>query len=165
MLTRRQLLKASGVGIAATGLPFLSRAAAIVVPGLLAETDLIYLSPIKSNGKESRCQAEIWFAHSGSDMYVCTSSDAWRTRAIASGLTRARVWIGDVGNWQSANGKYLALPSIVATGEIISDKAIEAQALDLFGDKYPLQWVLWGPRFRKGLEDGSRTMIRYRPTT
>ncbi len=42
----------------------------------LSTSDLVYLSPIKSNGKESACQAEIWFVYDGADVYVCTGSRA-----------------------------------------------------------------------------------------
>ena len=40
---------------------------------------------------------------------------------------------------------------------------IEA-ALAAFGAKYPDEWDKWEPRFRKGLADGSRVLIRYRPS-
>jgi len=36
-----------------------------------------------------------------------------------------------------------------------------AAALKAFGEKYPIQWLLWGNRFRRGLADGSRVMLAY----
>jgi len=92
-----------------------------------------------------------------------TASDAWRARAINRGLSAARVWIGDVGVWNS-DARYKALPSVEMTGDTITDEATQSEVLELFGDKYTLEWVLWGPRFRKGLADGSRVMLRYRLT-
>ena len=47
--------------------------------------------------------------------------------------------------------------------ENLKDRARQARALESFGVKYPSQWSSWGPRFSKGLADGSRVMIRYRP--
>ena len=54
------------------------------------ESNLIYISPIRSDGKLSRCQAEVWFVGEGQDFYVVTATDAWRSRAVKQGLTGAR---------------------------------------------------------------------------
>ena len=37
------------------------------------------------------------------------------------------------------------------------------RALEAFGAKYADEWGSWGPRFRDGLADGSRVLLRYRP--
>ncbi len=164
MITRRTLLKLS------VSAPFLS-----VIPKLVfAEGDiksamrssaLIYLTPIQSNGDESRCQAEVWFVQDGIDMYVCTSSKSWRAQAPARGLNRARIWVGDLGAWKKTKGKYKELPHVEAEATVVIDDAMTQKALDLFGDKYPLQWIVYESRFRNGLADGSRSMLRYRPTS
>ena len=65
----------------------------------LEMSPFIYLSPILPNGGESRCQAEVWFVVYQSDIYVVTASDAWRAQALRSGLTTARIWVGDFGVW------------------------------------------------------------------
>ncbi len=140
-----------------------SQAGADNLKKAMAESSLIYLTPIQSNGQESRCQSEVWFTYDGDDLYVCTTVKTWRARAVARGLDRARIWVGDLGEWKGTGGKYRALPQIEAQVSVVSDKGQERQALEMFGDKYSLQWVLWGPRFRKGLADGSRIMLRYRP--
>lgn len=128
----------------------------------LKSSDLVYLSPLKSNGQPSACQAEIWFVYDGADIFVCTGTDSWRARAPLQGLTTTQFWVGDLGQWQGTNGKYRELPAVLGKASIEPDKAEQAKALELFGDKYPLSWVVWGPRFRKGLENGSRTMLRYK---
>ncbi len=168
MIKRRTLVKL------AASIPLLSTAPAVLfasgsasdnIKGAMAESSLIYLTPIQSSGKESRCQSEVWFTYDGVDLFVCTTIKTWRAKAVAKGLDRARVWVGDLGEWKGTKGKYRKLPQLDAQVSIISDKKEEQRALDLFGDKYSLEWILWGPRFRKGLADGSRTMLRYRPLT
>jgi hypothetical protein len=83
---------------------------------------------------------------------------------LRAGLPRARIWIGDLGVWTRAEGRYRSLPQVEAVGSLVEDSAEQARVLGLFGAKYPVSWVLWGPRFRRGLEDGSRVMLRYRVT-
>ena len=133
------------------------------VKSAMRDSSLIYLTPIKSDGQESKCQAEVWFAHDGVDMYVCTGVKTWRARAASKGLNRARVWVGELGEWKGTNGKYKTLPQLDAEATVVIDKSAEEKALELLGDKYSLEWIVWGPRFRKGLADGSRVMLRYRP--
>jgi hypothetical protein len=127
-------------------------------------SDLIYLSPQTSAGNNSRCQAEVWFVELNYDLYIVTRSNAWRARAIDTGLTKTRVWVGDEGEWQASDGAYLKLPEFMAEGAQITDAQEQARALDEMGDKYRLSWLLWGPRFKNGIADGSRVMLRYRPT-
>ena len=163
MLTRRRLVKAVAAGLAASGLPLRLSAAQGGIAEAIAESALIYLTPIQSNGKESRCQSEIWFASDEMDMFVCTGTTSWRATAPTMGLNTARIWVGDLGNWLGTKGKYKALPQLETTASIITDKAEQDRILGLFGSKYYIQWAVWGRRFRDGLADGSRTMIRYRP--
>ena len=159
MITRRTLL---GTGVAAVVLAPLARGGD-ALRAAMAESPLIYLTPLKTGGAESRCQAEIWFAlHEGS-MCLVTLSDAWRTEAIRRGLNRARIWVGDVGNWKRAGGRYRNLPVVEATASIETDAARREQALATMGAKYADEWPTWGPRFRNGIADGSRVMLKYQP--
>lgn len=163
MFTRRKFLRAGAAVVAVAQIPMLARADHHQLHEKLQQTDLIYLTPIKSNGEESRCQAEIWFAADGTDMFVCTGTTSWRAQAPRKGLTKARVWVGDMGNWRSTGGRYRNLPQVETDVAVIDDKAEQARVLALFGKKYRAEWGSWGPRFRDGLADGSRTMLRYRP--
>lgn len=162
MWKRREVLKATGLGLMAGLAPRLAFASDALPEGVHS-SDLIYLTPIKANGQESSCQSEIWFVTDGTDLFVCTGTESWRARAARKGVTRTRIWVGDLGNWQNTDGKYKDLPRLEATASVVDDKARQDEILDLFGDKYPMSWVVYGPRFRNGLADGSRTMIRYRP--
>ena len=130
----------------------------------LVESDLVYLTPLRSDGSESRCQAEIWFCYDGADLFVVTASDAWRAQAVRRGLTDARIWVGDLGNWKRTEGRYRQFPAVETRASFVDDGEMQKTVLDLFGDKYPLSWLRWGPKFRNGLADGSRVMLRYQPT-
>jgi hypothetical protein len=166
MLTRRRVLVAGTSMVAAAG--FAGRvhsADDAALQTAMDESDVMYLTPIRSDGKESRCQAEVWFVHHESDLYVVTADDAWRAQAIAKGLTRTRIWVGDVGAWRDSEGAYRTLPQIEAVASQIPDAETQNSVLDAMGGKYSVEWFVWGPRFRNGLADGSRVMLRYQPVT
>lgn len=129
----------------------------------LAGSPLIYVSPFKSNGELSSCQAEVWFVADGQDMYVVTAADAWRAQAVGQGLTRTQVWIGDVGLWHNADGKWRDLPAQLSEASIEQGAVQHARLLEIFGRKYADEWGTWGPRFKRGLADGSRVMLKYSP--
>jgi hypothetical protein len=163
---RREALKLGAGAACAALLPWQARGAEGSGNGLqagMAESDLVYVTPLRGNGSESRCQAEVWFVADGGDAVVVTATDAWRARAVAQGLDRARLWVGDVGVWTDSDGAYRQLPSTLASASMITEPAEHARLLEVFGDKYSLEWIIWGPRFRNGLEEGSRVMIRYAP--
>lgn len=158
-------MRMAGTLAALASVPRWARAAALpdATSTALSESDLIYLTPIKSDGSESTCHAEVWFAYDGSDLYVCTSTQAWRARAIAQGLDQVRLWVGEHGTWTDSDGAFRQAPELMATGIIETDPAGVERGLEVLGDKYSLQWIVWGPRFRNGLAEGSRVMLRYTP--
>ena len=153
-LSRRGFIGASAATLGALSCPQ-------VIAGE-AESPLIYLSTVKTDGSLSRCQAEVWYVADGTDLFVVTGQDAWRAKAVGKGLTRTQVWVGDVGQWQRANGKYRSLPGHIAEASLVDDTDVHASALAKFGIKYAAEWGTWGPRFRNGLADGSRVLLRYR---
>ena len=166
MLTRRRVLVAGTSMVVAAGFAGRVHSAddAALQSGM-DESELIYITPIRSDGKESRCQAEVWFVHHQSDLYVVTADDAWRAQAIGKGLTRTRIWVGDVGAWGDSEGTYRSLPQVEAVASQIADAETQNSVLDAMGGKYSVEWFVWGPRFRNGLADGSRVMLRYQPVT
>jgi len=161
--TRRGLLQLAGSALATAALPLRGATPSQAAQQALAESDLVYITPLKRDGTESRCHAEVWFAYDGHDLFVVTASTAWRSRAIAQGLPQARLWVGEYGNWQKADGKYRQGPELLALGTTVDDAAEQTRVLELLGDKYRLEWIVWGPRFKNGLADGSRVMLRYAP--
>ena len=160
MMDRRTLLKYSVTGLIAAALPL--RLWADAAKGM-AESALIYITPLKQDGSESSCQAEVWFQLHDGAMYVVTGNKAWRAVAVGKGLSSARVWVGEVGQWKSSDGKYKALPVVTTQTVIVGDKAVQTAVLAKMGEKYSAEWSTWGPRFSDGLADGSRVMLRYTP--
>ncbi len=157
-LTRRHVLAALPAGLAAAAL---ARVAHAEEQPAVESSDLIYITPIRSDGSESRCQAEVWFqAHDGA-LYVVTAAEAWRARAVSRGLDKARVWVGDVGVWTDSDGAYRKLPSMDMRASLVTDAQAQSAVLEKMGSKYTMGWLVWGPRFRDGLADGSRVMLRY----
>jgi hypothetical protein len=126
---------------------------------------LIYITPIKSDGKESACHAEVWFYADGEDLLVVTKPELWRSQAIKRGLDRARIWVGDHGVWKSSDGAFRKSPSFLARAEhISSDAEAVGRTLKAMGTRYAGEgWSTYGPRFKEGLADGSRVLLRYRP--
>ena len=158
MLNRRSF--SIGTVLAPT---FLATARAVYakLPEELSTSRLVYLTPIRSDGEESKCKGEVWFMLHDNDIYVVTQANAWRAEAIRKGLTSARMWVGEFGLWQRANDAFRQAPEIMTTGSIVDDKDVQSVVLDAMGTKYSDEWPVWGPRFRNALNDGSRAMLKY----
>jgi hypothetical protein len=126
---------------------------------------LIYITPIKSDGKESACHAEVWFYADGADLLVVTKQELWRSQAVKRGLDRARIWVGDHGVWKQSKNAFRKAPSFLAQAEhISSDAEAVGRTLKAMSAKYADEgWSTYGPRFKEGLADGSRVLLRYRP--
>lgn len=130
----------------------------------LKNSELIYLSPIKTDGAESTCKSELWFLYDESSIYVVTQSSAWRADAIRKGLTQARIWIGGADRTLAVEGKLDTAPSSLASAELMADNSRFDAIVDKFGVKYSatgVEWDEWGPRWRASLGVGSRVMLRY----
>jgi len=155
-MNRRENLLALGSLLAGAALPL----RALALPPAADSSELIYITPIRSDGRESACQAEVWFVAHADAMYVVTAEEAWRARAVQAGLDQARIWVGDVGVW-SSDARYKKLPMVSASASLIADGSIHAEVLERMGQKYTREWSTWGPRFKKGLADGSRVMLKY----
>lgn len=166
-LTRRGFLEAAAVATAGLVLPrraFASWEPPQVLSRAIASSPLVYVTPLRSDGSESRCKGEVWYAADGADLLVVTNPGRWRAAAISRGLDRARLWVGDYGLWKQANERFREAPGCLAKARIETDRAVHARALEVFGKKYAASWSSWGPRFEKGLASGERVMIRYTPS-
>ncbi len=158
--SRRNHLKTMGALIGGAALVGPGRASSATLPAAADRSRLIYITPLKSDASESTCQAEVWFLRDADALFVVTQADAWRAEAIGKGRDVAKIWVGDVGVW-SRNPEYRELPWVLARGSIVSDPAVRTGMLDKFGGKYTDEWPVWGPRWKTGLAEGSRVMIRY----
>ena len=164
MINRRNLIIASCSALVTGILPRgLTAAQRPTLQQSINSSDLIYLTPICSNGRESNCQAEVWFVPDGTDLYIVTAAEAWRAQAVKKGLSKARIWVGDLGQWQGTNGKYKTLPQLEVSATEVTSADRKEKILDGFGKKYPVSWIVYASRFKNGLADGSRVMLRYRP--
>jgi hypothetical protein len=165
-IDRRTFLRlGAAAGAALLAAPRLARADAFTPPpaltAALGTSPLVYVSPFRADGEESRCHAEVWFVADGEDVLVVTAADRYRARAVKAGRTGARVWVGDHGVWTVSDGAFLKAPTARAEGSVVASSG-RGEALAAFGTKYPDEWGKWGPRFEKGLGDGSRVLLRYR---
>jgi hypothetical protein len=144
---------------AAAGLPDATRTA-------LAESPYVYVSPLRSDGSESRCHGEVWFGWIDAAVVVNTSLDSWKAIAIDRGLDRARIWVGDFGRWKKMVGKdetFRDGPSFDARAEIANETGLIDVLLEQYDGKYPAEIAEWRDKMKKGVADGSRVLIRYRP--
>ena len=91
MITRRLLLSAASL------LPFVPAFTPVsaranetsVVTAALRESSLVYLTPLKSDGSESSCQAEIWFVQHDNEVYVVTGSNDIRSTVVSQATIAA----------------------------------------------------------------------------
>ena len=160
--SRRQFLVRGSAAFATVALaPPLAVADTSPAVAALDRSSLIYLTPVVSGGRESKCHGEVWFVRHAGDVFVSTRTDAWRSEAIRRGFTRTKIWIGEFGVWTRADDKYRSAPYLELEGRIEQDREVHGAVLEVFGKKYAAEWGKWGPRFHDGLADGSRVMLRY----
>jgi hypothetical protein len=164
---RREVLRGAGILVGSLLLPpFRARAAFELPEGtrtLLEESALVYISPIRSDGRESKCHGEVWFTFDQGDVLICTSRTTWKAKALEAGRDRARIWVGDFGRGDDVGDRYKGGASFLSNVSEAKDRPAFDRLLDTFGKKYPQEWGKWEPRFREGYEDGSRVVIRYTP--
>jgi hypothetical protein len=139
-------------------------------PGLelLESSPFVYISPIKNDGKESICHAEVWFAWLDDSVIITVAADRWKARALRRGLDKARIWVGAHGRWKTGlggrNEAFRDAPNFIAHAEQVQDKATIDRLLEVYGRKYPGEIDKWRDAMHSGNADGSRIMIRYRPS-
>ena len=162
-LTRREVLRAGALTLGAAALaPRALFAAEAAWLGAARTSPLVYVSPLKKDGSESRCHGEVWFFIDGGDVVLSTSVKSWKARSLGMGRKQARVWVGDFGPYAGAKDKVNAAPGFLANASLDRDPATFTRLLEAYGKKYPDEWGKWKPRFESGYADGSRVVIRYK---
>jgi hypothetical protein len=132
----------------------------------LEKSGFVYVSPLRSDGSESTCHGEVWFAFLDGAVVLNTTATTWKARAVARGLDRARIWVGDHGRWKTVMGRdeaFRAAPSFDARADVVKDAAVLDRLLAAFAEKYPDEIGSWRDKMRDGFHDGSRVLIRYTP--
>lgn len=119
----------------------------------LDESRYVYVATERKDGSFG-APAEIWFMHHDGAVFVASPTTTWRVKRIQKGRTKARIAIG------AKDG-----PSFMATGAIVKDPALYDRLFTALAAKYPDRWPGYEERFRAGLREGSRVLIRYRPAT
>jgi len=169
LLGRRAFLSGA---LAALALPWLSPAAraasALPEPArrALETSPYVYVSPLRRDGSESACHAEVWFAWLDGAVVLITARTGWKCRALAHGLDRARLWVGDHGRWRGLlghNEAFRGAPSFVARAEESKDAALLDRLLAAYERKYPDEIPRWRDRMRAGFVSGERALLRYVP--
>ena len=133
---------------------------------LLAESPYVYVSPIKSDGGESRCHGEVWYAWFDGAVYLNAASNTWKARAVGKGLTSARVWVGDHGRWKglvSKNEAFRAAPHFDASVERVTEASANERLLAVYEVKYKRSFDGWRDKMRDGFASGDRVLLRYTP--
>ncbi|HVH17202.1 MAG TPA: hypothetical protein VNF72_02775 [Myxococcota bacterium] len=131
----------------------------------LEKSAFVYVSPLKSDGKESRCHGEVWYAWIDGAVVLTSASSSWKARAAAKGL-RARIWVGDYGRVKTlgiGNEAFREGPSFDARAVIVKDPALVDRMLAQYDKKYPKEIGSWRDKMRAGNADGSRVLLRYVP--
>ena len=168
-LTRRTVLLGGASLLGAALLPVRGALGAdaplidAVLAKALEESQLVYISPLHADGRESSCHGEVWFFEDRGSVVIVTAKDRWKARALRTGRHRARLWVGEHGRGRLAGEGFREAPSFVASASFDEDSATWSRLMASYAKRYPDEWGKWGPRFEQGRADGSRLLIRYTP--
>lgn len=132
----------------------------------LETSEFVYISPLRSDGKESTCHGEVWFGSFDDSAVIVTSTQSWKVRSLVRGLDRARVWVGDYGRWKRLVGRnesFRKAPSFDAKVEFVRDDDLLEALLERYDTKYPAEIGRWRQRMHDEYYAGTRVMLRYSP--
>jgi hypothetical protein len=144
--------------------PELSQAALDALPG----SQFVYVSPLKTDGEESTCHGEVWYAWLDGSVALITGTSRWKARSVAAGLDRARIWVGNHGTWKrtlGTNEDFRKAPSFVGRARTSQEPQLLERMLVDYERKYPDEIGRWRDRFREGLASGERVILLYEPVS
>ncbi len=153
MIGRMTASIALAVALVSTGL----RPAAADVPlapetiRALEQSPYVYIATQRKDGTFSP-PAEIWFMWDQGAVWMASPATTWRAKRIRAGRGTARIFVG------KKDG-----PMLTATGTFVRDPAAYDRLYATFAKKYPDGWPRYEAKFREGLKDGSRVLMRYQP--
>lgn len=111
----------------------------------------VYIASNRKDGSYGK-PAEIWFMYHQGAVWVASPPTTWRARRIRAGRPRAKIAVGKVDG-----------PTFTATGSLVVDQTVYDELFRTFARKYPDGWPRYEQRFRSGLADGTRVLIKYQP--
>ena len=117
-------------------------------------------------GSESSCHGEVWYGWLDACVVLITARTSWKALALARGLERTRIWVGDhgrVGRVLGSGDAFRKGPSFEARAQKTGDAALLERLLATYRRKYPNEIGSWESRMRSGFESGERILIRYTP--
>ncbi|HEX7409182.1 MAG TPA: hypothetical protein VF515_16250 [Candidatus Binatia bacterium] len=117
----------------------------------LATSKYVYIATTRKDGSFGK-PAEIWFLYHNGAVYVASPPTAWRVRRIKAGRAQAKIAVG------KPDG-----PSFMATGALVNEPDVYPTLFDTYAKKYPDGWPKFEEKFRSGLKDGSRVLIKFTP--
>jgi len=117
----------------------------------LAHSKYVYIATTRKDGSLGEA-AEIWFLYRNGAVYVASPPTTWRVRRIKAGRPQAKIAVG------KPDG-----PSFMATGAVVNEPEIYPVLFETYAKKYPGGWPKFEKKFRSGLKDGSRVLIKYTP--
>ena len=132
----------------------------------LVASEYVYISPLRSDGAESTCHGEVWYGWFDGAVYITTGNDTWKSRALARGLDRAKLWVGNYGRWRgilSKNEEFRQGPELLTRVSRDTDPAAGKKLLAILAEKYPDEFPGWKDRMERGHETGERWVLRYEP--
>ncbi|MFT4677121.1 MAG: hypothetical protein ACI831_001115 [Candidatus Azotimanducaceae bacterium] len=165
-LSRRQWLRSFALSIGAIAvLPQRALSKIVLMSTLLESAEFAYISPKLSNGDESSCHGEVWFAWIDNRIVIVTARSSWKCRALASGLDSAYIWVGSYGRWKGWFGRrnlsFQDSARLVGRASESRDPELLGRMLDVFAVKYPDEFPDWEQEQRDGFHDNRRTLIVY----
>ena len=111
---------------------------------------LLYLTTFSATGRSGT--VPVLFLLDGHTIYFCSQRDTVKVRRIQQ-TGRATVRPG--------KSEGLALSCRAELLESVPD--LEARLLRTYRRRYPLRWLVLGPRLRKSFADGTEVVIRLQP--
>jgi hypothetical protein len=145
MVAALALLLTFGSGAAhATELP-------AAVRDQLASAKYVYIATQRKDGSFGK-PAEIWFMWHDGAVWVGTPPTTWRVKRIKHKRPNAKIAVG------KADG-----PSFDAVGSIVKDAKVADLLRETYAKKYSDRWPGFAEKFKEGLKDGSRVLVKYVP--
>jgi hypothetical protein len=144
-----------------------ARAADALPTALLESSPFVYISPLHKDGGESKCHSEVWYAWIDGAVVINTAPTTWKSRALAAGRDRARIWVGDHGRVKQmigSNDAFRSAPHFDAKVESVKGgEPLLERLLTVYEKKYPREIGTWRNTMRDGYRSGQRLLLRYTP--